>query len=301
MTIPIIVLVGPTAVGKTEISIKLAKKYNCEIISVDSVQIYKGFDIGSAKITEEEMQGVTHHLIDFLEADENFSVYEFQKIAREKIREIYEQGKIPLLTGGTGFYMNAVINDYRFVEYNSSEEVSIEEQLEYLKNYYPETYNSIDINNDRRIISAFKYVTTSSESYSDNTLGQNVFSEYNPYVIVLDRKREHLYSRINKRVELMVESGLVDEVNKLVTNYGKNLQGLTAIGYKEVVSYLDKEISQEEMVNSISQNSRRYAKRQLTWFRNKTPLANWYNLDIYSLKDIEKDIDEFLGNINENK
>lgn len=296
MTIPIIAIVGATAVGKTALSIELAKKFNCEVISIDSVQIYKKFNIGSAKVTEEEMAGVPHHLIDILEPTEKFSVYEFQKLARAKITEVHNKGKIPLLIGGTGYYMNAVLYDYKFSSYiTSEEELSLEEMKEYLAKNYPDTYNTIDINNERRVVNAYRYVKEEQKSVTENNEGTNIYGEYNPYIIVLDREREKLYERINKRVDIMFEQGLLKEVSDILTTYGENLQALTSIGYKEVLPYLKNEVSAAFMNESIKQNSRRFAKRQLTWFRNKMFDTHWYDVEKVAQEQIEEDIKNFLA------
>lgn len=261
--IPLIVIVGPTAVGKTALSIKLAKYFNCEIISIDSVQIYKNFDIGSAKIKKEEMEEIPHHLIDILNPEENFSVYDFQKLARQKIEEVYNKNKIPLLIGGTGYYMNAVINDYKFSDYKEDkEDISVEKMREFLKEHDFMTYSNIDLSNERRIINAYNYYKSEKKSFSKNQQGNNILNKYDPYIIAVDMSREKLYERINKRVELMVKEGLINEVREILKNYGENLQPLGAIGYKEVVQYLKNEVSLEIAVNNIQQNSRRYAKRE---------------------------------------
>lgn len=288
--IPLIVVVGPTAVGKTALSIKLAKYFNCEIISIDSVQVYKKFDIGSAKIKKEEMEGITHHLIDILNPEENFSVYDFQKLARQKIAEVHHKNKIPLLIGGTGYYMNAVINDYKFSDYKEAkEDITVEEMKEFLKEHDFITYSNIDLSNERRVINAYNYYQSEKKSFSKNQEGNNILSEYNPYLIAVDMPREKLYERINMRVEVMIKMGLINEVREILKDYGENLQPLGAIGYKEVVQYLKSEVSLEDMINNIQQNSRRYAKRQLTWFRNKMN-PNWYKLEEYDriILDIEK-------------
>lgn len=288
--IPLIVVVGPTAVGKTALSIKLAKYFNCEIISIDSVQVYKKFDIGSAKIKKEEMEGITHHLIDILNPEENFSVYDFQKLARQKIAEVHHKNKIPLLIGGTGYYMNAVINDYKFSDYKEAkEDITVEEMKEFLKEHDFITYSNIDLSNERRVINAYNYYQSEKKSFSKNQEGNNILSEYNPYLIAVDMPREKLYERINMRVEVMIKMGLINEVREILKDYGENLQPLGAIGYKEVVQYLKSEVSLEDMTNNIQQNSRRYAKRQLTWFRNKMN-PNWYKLEEYDriILDIEK-------------
>ena len=283
--IPLIAIVGPTAVGKTALSIELAKKFNCEIISIDSVQIYKRFDIGSAKVTTEEMDGVVHHLIDELEPNDTCSVYDFQKLARKKIDDIHSRGKMPLLIGGTGFYMNAVLNNYEFTNLEEKTyDIDVEKAKQYLKDNYVDTYNNIDLDNHRRVINAYNYVTNEQKSVTTNNNGDTILEKYNPYLIVLNTEREVLYNRINKRVELMFEQGLEDEVKGIINDYGTELQALGAIGYKEMLPYLKGDVSKEETISAISQNSRRYAKRQLTWFRNKMN-AVWYDTRSNSLLD----------------
>ena len=289
--IPLIAIVGPTAVGKTALSIELAKKFNCEIISIDSVQIYKRFDIGSAKVTPEEMNGVVHHLIDELEPNATCSVYDFQKLARDKIDDIHSRGKMPLLIGGTGFYMNAVLNNYEFTNLEEKTyDIDVEKAKQYLKENYIDTYNNIDLDNQRRVINAYNYVINEQKSVTTNNNGDTILEKYNPYLIVLNTEREVLYNRINKRVELMFEQGLEDEVKGIINDYGTELQALGAIGYKEMLPYLKGDVSKEETISAISQNSRRYAKRQLTWFRNKMN-GIWYDTRSESLlNDVIGDI-----------
>ena len=289
--IPLIAIVGPTAVGKTALSIELAKKFNCEIISIDSVQIYKRFDIGSAKVTPEEMNGVVHHLIDELEPNATCSVYDFQKLARDKIDDIHSRGKMPLLIGGTGFYMNAVLNNYEFTNLEEKTyDIDVEKAKQYLKENYIDTYNNIDLDNQRRVINAYNYVINEQKSVTTNNNGDTILEKYNPYLIVLNTEREVLYNRINKRVELMFEQGLEDEVKGIINDYGTELQALGAIGYKEMLPYLKGDVSKEETISAISRNSRRYAKRQLTWFRNKMN-GVWYDTRSESLlNDVIGDI-----------
>ena len=289
--IPLIAIVGPTAVGKTALSIELAKKFDCEIISIDSVQIYKRFDIGSAKVTPEEMNGVVHHLIDELEPNATCSVYDFQKLARDKIDDIHSRGKMPLLIGGTGFYMNAVLNNYEFTNLEEKTyDIDVEKAKQYLKENYIDTYNNIDLDNQRRVINAYNYVINEQKSVTTNNNGDTILEKYNPYLIVLNTEREVLYNRINKRVELMFEQGLEDEVKGIINDYGTELQALGAIGYKEMLPYLKGDVSKEETISAISQNSRRYAKRQLTWFRNKMN-GVWYDTRSESLlNDVIEDI-----------
>ena len=265
--IPLIAIVGPTAVGKTALSIELAKEFDCEIISIDSVQIYKKFDIGSAKVKKEEMDGVVHHLIDELEPTETCSVYDFQKLARKKIEEIHGRGKMPLLIGGTGFYMNAVLNNYEFTDLEEKTyDIDVDMAREYLKENYPDTYNTIDIENHRRVINAYNYVMNEKKSVTTNNNGDTVLDCYNPFLIVLNTEREVLY--------------------------GMELQALGAIGYKEMIPYLNGNVSKEDTIAAISQNSRRYAKRQLTWFRNKMD-GTWYDTaNKELLADVIRDIKE---------
>ena len=289
--IPLIAIVGPTAVGKTSLSIELAKEFNCEIISIDSVQIYKKFDIGSAKVKKEEMDGIVHHLIDELEPIDTCSVYDFQKLARKKIEEIHARGKMPLLIGGTGFYMNAVLNNYEFTDLEEKTyDIDVDIAREYLKENYPDTYNTIDLENHRRVINAYNYVMNEKKSVTANNNGDTVLDCYNPFLIVLNADREVLYNRINKRVELMFEEGLEKEVKEIIEEYGLELQALGAIGYKEMIPYLNGNVSKEDTIAAISQNSRRYAKRQLTWFRNKMD-GTWYDTaNDELLADVIKDI-----------
>ena len=295
--IPLIAIVGPTAVGKTKLSIELAKKFGCEIISIDSVQIYKYFDIGSAKVTKDEMDGVVHHLIDELEPMESCSVYDFQKLARNIIEDIYSRGKIPLLIGGTGFYMNAVLNDYKFSDLETKHDVDLQIAKNYLKENYIETYNSIDLENSRRVINAYNYVMQEKKSTTMNNEGTNIFEKYEPYLIVLNTEREVLYERINSRVEKMFDLGLEQEVKNIIANFGTNLAPLGAIGYKEMLPYLSNDVSKEQTIKNIQQNSRRYAKRQLTWFRNKMN-GTWYEaLDANLLEKVSHDVENFLGAI----
>ena len=291
--IPLIAIVGPTAVGKTALSIELAKKFNCEIISIDSVQIYKKFDIGSAKVKKEEMNGVVHHLIDELEPTDTCSAYDFQKLARKKIEEIHSRGKMPLLIGGTGFYMNAVLNNYEFTDLEEKTyDIDVDMAREYLKENYPDTYNAIDIENHRRVINAYNYVMNEKKSVTTNNNGDAVLDCYNPFLIVLNTDREVLYNRINKRVELMFEEGLEQEVREIIEEYGQELQALGAIGYKEMIPYLNGNVSKKDTIAAISQNSRRYAKRQLTWFRNKMH-GTWYDtVNEALLADVIEDIKE---------
>lgn len=285
----LLIIAGPTAIGKTEISINLAKKLNGEIISTDSMQIYKYMNIGSAKISYNEMNGVPHYLIDFLEPSKEFSVSDFKSLATEKIKNIQSRGKLPILVGGTGLYIDSIICDMNFTESEKDDEyrqylweLAEEKGNEYihdmLKNIDIESYNSIHYNNRKRVIRALEVYKLTNKPFSSFRAKNNIYnSSYNIYYYVLNMKREVLYERINKRVDIMMDKGLVDEVKKLKDmGLHSEMQSMKGIGYKEIMYYLNGDISLEESVDVIKQGSRNYAKRQLTWFR-KDPRAIFIN------------------------
>ena len=290
--IPLVILTGPTAVGKTNLSIQLAKKLNMDIISADSMQIYKYMDIGSAKVTDKEMQGVKHYLIDEVKPDFSFSVSEFQQRANNYIKEIVEQGKLPLVTGGTGLYLNSLIYNMDFAKSDADNElreslrIELEEKgIDYmhdkLKKLDEEAAFRIHKNNTKRVIRALE-VCLSGKKMNDFSNDLKLNDKYEPIIIVLDRDRKHLYERINLRVDIMIKEGLVEEVKKLLNmGYSKNLISMQGIGYKEIIKYLDKEYTFEEAIEIIKRDSRRYAKRQLTWFR-RYENAKWFDLDQYN-------------------
>lgn len=303
--IPLIILTGPTAVGKTDLSINLAKSLNAEIISADSMQIYEYMDIGSAKVTKEEMNGITHYLIDEVKPDYTFSVSEFQNRSNKYIREIHEKGKNVLVTGGTGLYLNSLIYNMDFAKSNANnelreqlrlelEEHGIEYMHEKLRTLDSESANRIHKNNTKRVIRALE-VCLSGEKMNDFSNDLKFNEKYNPIIIVLNREREHLYERINKRVDIMMDGGLIDEVKKLLNmGYTKDLISMQGIGYKEIIKYLDGEYTLDEAIEIIKRDSRRYAKRQLTWFR-RYENAKWFNLDEYQdKKALEKDINNYI-------
>jgi tRNA dimethylallyltransferase len=293
----LLVLIGPTAVGKTKLSIELAKKYNAEIISGDSMQIYKHMDIGTAKIQSSEMDGITHHLLDIKEPDESFSVAEFQQLVREKITDIHKRGKLPMLVGGTGLYIQSVIYDYQFTETCSDdafrkelEEKALLKGNDYihdlLKNIDPVSADRIHPNNVRRVIRALEVFHCTGKSASEFQEDQEQELLYNVALIGLTMDREKLYERINLRVNLMLENGLLEEVKALYDQGIRDVQSIQAIGYKEIYQYLDGQVTLDEAIENLKQNSRRYAKRQLTWFRNKMEV-NWFDMteiDSYSKK-----------------
>lgn len=279
---PLIILTGPTAVGKTALSVELAKKIGGEIISADSMQVYRFMDIGSAKIKQEEMQGIPHHLIDVLMPEEEFNVFHFQEMAKTAIREIYERGNIPIIAGGTGFYIQALLYDIAFNEEEGASKVRVrlEEEaeslgnlalFERLKNLDPESAEIIHPNNTKRLIRALEYYELNGSKISDhNRIEREKQSPYAFCYFVLNDDREKLYSRIEKRVDEMLSDGLLEEVKKLKNmGYHKEMVSMQGLGYKEILSYLEGECSLEEAVYLIKRDTRHFAKRQLTWFRRE--------------------------------
>ena len=276
----VLVLAGPTAVGKTDLSIKLAKALNGEIVSTDSMQIYKYMDIGSAKITEEEMDGIKHHMIDIILPDVPFTVADYKEKAEGIISDILRRGKLPILTGGTGLYINALTCNMNFTDADKDEEyrAELKELAEtkgkiyvhnMLREIDPKSAEDIHYNNLKRVIRALEVYKTSGKTFSSYNLGEDMYeSKYDVRYFVLTRDREELYSRINNRVEIMIEKGLIDECKKLkALGYTPNMQSMQGIGYKEILYYLNGDITLDKAIDMIKQGSRNYAKRQLTWFR----------------------------------
>jgi len=279
---PLIVLTGPTAVGKTALSVKLAKALDAEIISADSMQVYKGMDIGSAKIRKEEMDGIRHHLIDILDPKEEFNVVLFQKLAKEAIADITGRGKIPILAGGTGFYIQAVLYDIDFTQ--TQEDTSYREALEllasqkgaqYLHNMLrkvdPASAEVIHANNVKRVIRALEFYEQTKQKISDHNQEQKENeSAYDSCYFVLTDDREKMYERIDRRVDLMMEDGLVEEVRRLQSEgCSRELVSMQGLGYKEILAWLDGEHDLERAVYLIKRDTRHFAKRQLTWFKRE--------------------------------
>ena len=305
--IPLIILTGPTAVGKTDLSIKIAKDLNAEIISADSMQIYEYMDVGSAKVTKEEMDGIHHYMIDEVKPDFKFSVSEFQLRADKYIDEIVEKNKLPLVTGGTGLYLNSLIYNMDFAKSDANnelreslrlelEEHGIDYMHEKLRSLDEESANRIHKNNTKRVIRALE-VCLSGEKMNDFSKDLKFNDKYDPIIIVLNRERDHLYERINKRVDIMLEKGLIDEVKNLLNmGYSKDLISMQGIGYKEIIKYLDGEYTYDEAIEVIKRDSRRYAKRQITWFK-RYESARWFNLDEYNdFNILEKDVLTYIEN-----
>lgn len=289
----IIIIAGPTGVGKTASSIALAKALNGEIISADSMQIYKGMDIGTAKITEEEKAGVVHHLLDVVEPKDEFSVSDFDKMATEAINDIIKRGKMPIVVGGTGLYINSLIYKMDYNNVSSDETLRAELWDFYEKNGEDALYDmlleldsepNVEKQNIKRVIRAIEILKNGGKK--DAFIAIPKRDEWSAELIVLHRDRENLYEIINKRVDLMMEQGLLYEVNKfLEIGLTKNNQSMKAIGYRQILSYLEGEMDLEAAIDLIKRDSRRYAKRQLTWFR-RYENAKWINVDGLDLEGI---------------
>ena len=298
----LLIITGPTGIGKTEISLKLANKYKGEIISSDSMQIYKKLDIGTAKVDLDKTD-IPHHMVDILEAHENFSVADFKIKAKEIISDINSRGGLPILVGGTGLYINSIVYNLDFTETKADyeyrdelrkilEEKGSEFLYNKLFNLNKDMAEKIHPNNGQRIIRALEILKSGNEK-ENNFRQEN--EDYNLIFIGLNMDRERLYERINSRVDKMIELGLVDEVRSLLDQgLDKNSQSLKAIGYKEVISYLEGEIEYSEMIDLIKKNSRHYAKRQLTWFRRDGRIK-WFDRESDNLlEEIESYIDSKL-------
>lgn len=286
----ILAVVGATASGKTSLGVELAKKYNGEVISADSMQIYKGLDIASAKPTTEEMQGIPHHLIDFLDRDVSFSVSDYVKLANKKIKDIISREKLPIIVGGTGLYIDSLLNNVKFSEGGSDEvyreklyTIAREKGNEYLYNILLETdplsAETIHMNNLVRVIRALEVFHVTGRRFSEfKAESRLIESPYDSLIIGLNfHDRQILYDRINKRVDEMLKMGLVDEA-KNVWKAGNQKTASNAIGYKELIPYFENTMTISECVDRIKQETRRYAKRQLTWFRKNTRIQ-WIFLD----------------------
>lgn len=290
---PMVILTGPTAVGKTALSIELAKRINGAVISADSMQVYKHMDIGSAKIMPEEMQGIKHYLIDEFEPDEEFHVVRFVERAKQCLEEIYADGKVPIIAGGTGFYIQALLYDIDFTEqegdpaYRASlEQLAVKKGADYLHGMLravdPASADAIHANNIKRVIRALEFYHLSGSRISEhNEKERQKTSPYNFAYFVLTDERAHLYERIDRRVDLMVEQGLVDEVRHLKDmGYHKEMVSMQGLGYKEILSYLDGEMTLEEAIYIIKRETRHFAKRQLTWFRRERDVI-WFDKAAY--------------------
>lgn len=294
---PMIILTGPTAVGKSALSVELAKKINGAVISADSMQVYRHMDIGSAKITPEEMQGVTHYMIDELEPDEEFHVVRFVTMAKEYLKEIYADGKIPIIAGGTGFYIQALLYDIDFTEQQCDEtyrrqleDLAREHGAEYLhgilREVDPASAEAIHSNNIKRVIRALEFYHLSGKKISEhNETERQKQSPYNFAYFVLTDERAKLYERIDRRVNAMIEAGLVEEVKKLKSmGCSREMVSMQGLGYKEILAYLDGGCTLEEAVYIIKRETRHFAKRQLTWFKRERDVI-WLDKQAFGYDD----------------
>ena len=303
---PLVVLTGPTAVGKTKLSITLAKALGGEIISADSMQVYKHMDIGSAKITEKEMDGVPHHLIDVLSPFEEFHIVRFQELAKKAMEDIYSRGRIPVFVGGTGFYIQAITKDIDFTE--GEEDKQYREELsrlaaekgneflhEMLRNIDPKSAEEIHANNVKRVIRALEFYKENGFPIAQHNEEQKQNeTPYNLAYFVLNAPRDLLYERIDRRVDEMMENGLVKEVQKLKDmGCRREMTSMQGLGYKEILSFLEGEVPLEEAVRILKRDTRHFAKRQLTWFRRESDVI-WVDKDKFSF-DEEKILEYMLS------
>jgi len=292
----VIVITGPTGVGKTKLSVELAKIYNGEIINADSMQIYKDLNIGTAKIKEEEKENIPHHLFDIKNVFEEYSIFNYQTDCRTKIEDIISRNKTPILVGGTGLYIKSALYDYK-LDYNNSnndyENLTNEELYNKLISMDKEIIGKIDKNNRRRLINAINYYERNNKSIINNKTDKLL---YDTIFIGLTTERENLYSIINKRVDKMIDEGLIKEVSKFHENkiYTKPLTG--GIGYKELYDYFNDKITKEEAIELIKRNSRKYAKRQYTFFNHQIPVK-WFNTDYNNFNNTVEDVCEYIEKI----
>ncbi len=302
----VIAIAGPTASGKTALAVELAKKINGEVISCDSMQIYKDMSIGTAKPTVEEMDGVPHYLIDFVSPDERYSVADFKRDAEEKIEYVLSRGKVPILCGGTGLYIDTLVLgiDYPEIELDqeyrdelmkkAESEEDLKELYEEAKSIDPEAMEKISENDKKRITRVLElYKATGKTKTELEKISRSNGVKYDYRVFAIDMDREKLYDRINRRVDIMIEQGLIDEVRNIIDKYDKFPTAMQGLGYKEVVEYFDGKLTKQEMIDKIKQETRRYAKRQLTWFRKNKNIV-W----IDGLDDRNKNIDLIISNVN---
>ena len=288
---PLLIIAGPTACGKTDVSVNLARLLDGEIISADSMQIYRFMDIGTAKITPDEMQGVPHHLIGEINPDEPYSAAVFSEMASERIKEICSRGRLPILVGGTGFYINALLRGNTFTNEPDTElRKNLAEQAEKFGNEFmhrrlrqidPEYAETLHPNNSKRVIRAIEFFEQTGRLFSENNrLEKQREASFNHLMMVLHTRRELIYERINRRVDRMIEQGLVEEVKELMKmGYSPGLVSMQGIGYKEIIGFLNGGTAFETAVSLIKQNTRHFAKRQLTWFSNQNEEGVWFDVE----------------------
>lgn len=288
----VIVIAGPTAIGKTKLSIELAKRINGEIINADSTQVYKGLDIATAKVTKEEMDNIPHHLINIKELEEDYTVYDYQKDCRKKIEEILKKGKTPILVGGTGLYIKATLYDYQLeeeIKKTNYDKFSDQQLYEQLLKVDPDT--NIHMNNRKRVERALQYFENHQIPFSKKE--KNEILLYPTIFIGLTTNREILYDRINNRVDEMIKFGLLEEANEIYHSNSRSKAVMTPIGYKELFPYFENQVSLEDAIDKIKQNSRRYAKRQYTWFQNQMDMK-WFSVDFNCFLNTIEEVTQYI-------
>ena len=304
----VIVVIGPTSVGKTKMGVALAKKLNGEVISGDSMQVYRQMDIGTAKVTIEEMEGVTHHCIDILDPKDQYSVHDFQQTVRKQITEITNRGRVPIIVGGTGLYIKAALYDYTFSEMeNNHDEINkkykdyTNEQLyAHLKQIDEESAKILHFNNRRRVLRAIEIYEQTGQKKSEMINEQEHICLYDAYFVGLTLPRELLYERINLRVDLMMKNGLQGEMESLIKQgLTRENQSMKAIGYKEWFDYYDHQIDLNDVLELIKKHSRQYAKRQYTWFKNQFDV-HWYDVCLENFSKTIEEVSRDLKNPNKN-
>lgn len=289
----VIVITGPTCVGKTKLSIELAKRINGEIINADSTQIYKDNDVATAKVTIDEMEGIPHHLFSIKELDEEYSVYDYQKDARNYIDMLLKKGKTPILVGGTGLYIKACLYNYEFnEESNNLKEMDGTTEELYNKLLEVDPNTMIDKNNRQRIIRALNYYNEFHKPMSDKEKNDTLL--YDTLFIGLTTDRDILYNRINNRVDKMIENGLLDEAKRIYNSNIRSKGVMTPIGYKELFPYFENKKTLEECLDEIKRNSRRYAKRQYTWFNHQIPVK-WFNVDFVNFNNTIDEVEDYIN------
>ncbi|EJD5654717.1 tRNA (adenosine(37)-N6)-dimethylallyltransferase MiaA [Staphylococcus pseudintermedius] len=304
----IVAIVGPTASGKTELGVALAKAIDGEVISGDSMQAYQGMDIGTAKVTPDEMDGIPHHLIDILKPDETYSAYDFQQQAQQLITDITTRGKVPIIVGGTGLYIQSVIYDYQFDGETISPETEqrVAEQMAKLKSYTneaihdylgtfdPISQREIHPNNRKRVERAISYYLSTKKVLSNRKKSTQLTENYDTLLVGIKMSRDTLYSRINSRVDMMLSHGLLDEVQELIELGYESCQSMQAIGYKEIIPVIKNEMPLDEAITLLKQHSRNYAKRQMTWFTNKLNV-HWLDREKMSLTSMLSELKPLIN------
>lgn len=304
----IVAIVGPTASGKTELGVALAKAIDGEVISGDSMQVYQGMDIGTAKVTPDEMDGIPHHLIDILKPDETYSAYDFQQQAQQLITDITARGKVPIIVGGTGLYIQSVIYDYQFDDETISPETEqrVAEQMAELKSYTnealhdylgifdPNSQLEIHPNNRKRVERAISYYLSTKKVLSNRKKSTQLTENYDTLLVGIEMSRDTLYSRINSRVDMMLSHGLLDEVQELIELGYESCQSMQAIGYKEMIPVIKNEMPLDEAITLLKQHSRNYAKRQMTWFTNKLNV-HWLDREKMSLTSMLSELKPLIN------